>query len=318
MDKIEILLATFNGDKYLEEQLLSLINQSYSDITITISDDGSTDCTLDIIEKYMKLYPNMIKLLPKNNNHSSCKNFLYLLENSVEKYCMFSDQDDVWDKNKVMKSYHKMKEYEANKQGNPILIFTDLTVVDKNLNVISNSFMKFQGLCSKNVSFNKLLLKNVVTGCTIMMNNYLKEKVIKSKNHWDKVIIHDWWVALIASKFGEIGFIDESTILYRQHETNAIGAKKRKTTLSNILSSVICFDLKKEMKYYRDLLDSIKNQAGLFCNIYEDDLNQSDNQLLVKFSQLDNSNIIAKINFLIRNHFYTNYFLESVVIIILL
>ena len=221
---VTVLLATFNGEKFLEEQLNSLLNQSFSDFRIVIRDDGSTDNTLEIIERYKGISPEKIEICPSGEpTHSAAGNFFKLIELYNDDYIMLCDQDDCWLPDKIEKTLAAMKKTEEN-FGNdtPILVHTDLKVVDEKLKIINNSFIKLQGLSPNFCELNNLLMQNCVTGCTSMFNKALLEKLFILPS---TVAMHDWWIALIAAAFGKIVFLNESTILYRQHSNNEVGAK---------------------------------------------------------------------------------------------
>ena len=220
MSKISILLSTYNGEKYLKAQLDSLFSQSYKNFKLIARDDGSSDKTLEILKSYD------IELLPSNENigvKSSFETLLkYAFENSDADYFMFCDQDDVWNQDKVELTLQKMYEMEKLYKNTPILVHTDLEVVDENLHTINPSFMKLQNLHEKKNRLNNLLIQNTITGCTVMINRDLAKLCLPMSSN---AIVHDWWVGLVASCFGKIGYVDDSTIKYRQHTSNTIGAK---------------------------------------------------------------------------------------------
>ena len=220
MSKISILLSTYNGEKYLKAQLDSLFSQSYKNFKLIARDDSSSDKTLEILKSYD------IELLPSNENlgvKSSFETLLkYAFENSDADYFMFCDQDDVWNQDKVKLTLQKMYEMEKLYKNTPILVHTDLEVVDENLHTINPSFMKLQNLNEKKNRLNNLLIQNTITGCTVMINRDLAKLCLPMSSN---AIVHDWWVGLVASYFGKIGYVDDSTIKYRQHTSNTIGAK---------------------------------------------------------------------------------------------
>ena len=163
-EKIDILMATYNGERYLKEQIESILNQTYSNIRLLICDDLSTDNTYNILKEYEKK-DKRVKVTRNENNLGVTKNFEKLLSMVESKYYMFSDQDDVWNSDKVELSYRKLKKENAD------LVFTDLTVVDENLNVISKSFNRLKKIYRKIIKYDDLrmvYLYNVVTGCTII------------------------------------------------------------------------------------------------------------------------------------------------------
>lgn len=243
---VDILLASYNGGKYIEEQIKSVLKQTFKDWRLIIRDDGSNDNTTEIIEKYVKLYPKSIVYVKDEEKRlGCCKNFFRLLEYVSADYIMFCDQDDFWFDNKIEKTLKKMRETEKSYGLSPILVHTDLKVADNRLKVICDSFFKYQGLDKNIFSINRLLCQNSVTGCTVMINKELLKLVMKGKN--GDMLVHDWWIALIAAVFGHIVFLNETTIYYRQHNFNQIGARKKR--FSRI------FDAKDRMfKTYRQAL----------------------------------------------------------------
>ena len=221
-------MATYNGEKYLQEQIDSLLNQTYQNWVLWIHDDNSNDKTVEIIEKYQNNYPNKIRFIHDNISTGGAKeNFTYLLnkiDNNFD-YIMFCDQDDVWLENKIEITLEKMREIEKSNIDKPVLIHTDLVVVDEKLNVIADSMFQYQKLSLNNQKNIKLIaMENIVTGCTMMLN---KKLALLGKNIPNEAIMHDWWIAIITLKEnGIIGFINETTILYRQHALNTVGSKQ--------------------------------------------------------------------------------------------
>jgi len=226
--KIYILMATYNGALYISEQIESIINQTYQNWTLIIHDDNSEDDTIDIIKKYQNEYTGKIILLDDDISCGGAKeNFSYIL-NSIDDnfdYVMFCDQDDIWLENKIELTLDKMLDIEAKNKNKVVLIHTDLKIVDKDLNIISESMFNYQKLNLDNqYDVYKLAMENIITGCTMMLN---KKLVYLSKNIPDEAIMHDWWIAIVTLKEnGIIEFIDKGTILYRQHELNTIGSKE--------------------------------------------------------------------------------------------
>lgn len=222
--KIDILLATYNGEKYIAEQIDSIMNQTYKDWNLIIRDDGSTDNTTKIIEEYKRLYPSKITLLKNNDkNLGASMNFSKLVEYSNADYIMFCDQDDIWQSDKIKTTFNEMKRLE-NSQNNkiPLMVFSDLTIVDENLNIIAKSFWNSQKLDPIiSQSLYKILAQNVVTGCTIMINKKAAKQFFPIPT---KYILHDHWVAINICKFGKASYIDRSLIYYRQHSNNELGA----------------------------------------------------------------------------------------------
>ena len=231
MIRVSILLSAYNGSKYIKEQLDSIFNQTYKNIEIIVRDDGSSDNTIEILKSYnIKPIDTKINLGAMGSFEDLLK---YALQNSNSDYFMFCDQDDVWDTKKVEKTLAKMEEMEKEFGNIPLLVHTDLEVVDEKLNTINSSFMNFQKINPGINKFHNLLIQNTITGCTVMINRKLAQKSLPIPNG---VIMHDWWIGLVASQFGKIGYVDESTIKYRQHTSNTIGAKGFDTTF--VLKSI--------------------------------------------------------------------------------
>lgn len=222
-EQVDVLLATFQGGQYLEEQLESILTQTHPQLHLWIRDDGSTDQTVSILQKWAQTYPQKITLSPSSGHLGIKGNFSELMKQSQAPYIMFADQDDKWFPNKVEMSLDQLKAMERQYGSHlPLLVHTDLKVVNKDLEEIALSFCRYTGLKPDDTSLNRILSQNVITGCTMLMNRALVDFAHPIPN---ESIMHDWWVALIASCFGHIQFVDQPTLLYRQHHTNDTGAK---------------------------------------------------------------------------------------------
>ncbi|WP_455673670.1 glycosyltransferase family 2 protein [Phocaeicola sp.] len=218
---IDILLATYNGEKYIGELLDSLLQQTVKNIRILVRDDGSTDATLDVIRKYKQKNDIEIELVSNNyGNIGSTKSFEKLIEKSDAEYFMFCDQDDVWLPDKIEKTYNKMRELEKYNLNKPLLVFTDLIVVDSALSKISESFFQLQRL-KPQVCYNpwQCMALSVAPGCTMMLNSKCKEYILPIP----RGRVHDHWVITNIAYWGKCDFVSEGTILYRQHQNNSIG-----------------------------------------------------------------------------------------------
>ena len=223
---VEILLATHNGDRFLQETIDSLVAQTDVPFSLTVSDDSSIDSSVDIVKKSIGCMPCPVSLLPDLSERLGASgSFSRLLDSSMGSYLMFCDQDDVWLPNKIRKTLERMLQAEARYgNGTPILIHTDLKVVDGDLKPIADSFWDYQNLRPDGrEALSRLLTQNVVVGCTVMINASLRELALPIPQ---KAIMHDWWLALVAAAFGRIEHIDDATLLYRQHGNNEIGAKR--------------------------------------------------------------------------------------------
>lgn len=248
---VDILLATYNGGKFLREQLYSLFSQDFSDFRIIARDDGSDDGTADILEEFRSQFSDRMKIVrSETEKHSAKDNFAELMKHSDAEYVMLCDQDDFWDSNKISVTLDEMKKHPSDI---PVLVHTDLAVSDENLNVIAPSMNGMMGFDAENITLEKLLVYNCVTGCTLMMNKALCDI---AKNMPDEAVIHDWWIALCAMTFGKIVYIDRPTMLYRQHGGNVVGARRK--TLKSAFSE--------GEKLHRSLADGYRQAEALIRN----------------------------------------------------
>lgn len=223
---VTILLATYNGGKYLAKQLDSLLRQTYRDIEIVIRDDCSADATRSIIANYIQKYPEKIRFVHSDSPSGSAKNnFFSLLKTDDLRgdYFMLCDQDDFWLPDKVELTLALMEVTQAKYPEKPVLVHTDLIVADSELNEKAPSFIHYQDLHPSRCSLNYLLVQNNITGCTMMFNRRLLELAADIKDTSD-IMMHDWWMGLIASALGKVEFLEIPTILYRQHGGNDVGA----------------------------------------------------------------------------------------------
>ena len=222
--KIDILMATYNGEKYLAEQLDSIINQTYHNWNLLIRDDNSTDRTLEIIQDYQKK-DNRIKLLKDNEgNLGIVKNFEELLKNSESEFIMFSDQDDIWIENKLDVYLKKAEKIKI--KG--FLLHSDAVLFNKNkLDASTRTFIskKAEKKGLENTFFNYF-----VQGATILISKEIKNFILPFPK---EAYLHDRYIHLISELFFERVFINQPLIYYRQHDNNQIGAKN---SLKKLLS----------------------------------------------------------------------------------
>ncbi len=218
--QVDILLSTYNGNRFLREQLDSIITQTHTRWRLIIRDDGSTDTTVGIIRDYTRSFNN-IEFIKDNHGHVGPRDsFNILLKSSVSDYTMFCDQDDIWLPEKIGKSIEAMNLLERTGKR-PGLVVADLYVIDERGATISESFWKYQGMSPvKGKSFNSMLIQNKFPGCSMMFNRELRTMALDIPR---EAIMHDWWMALVASALGEIQIINEPLGYYRQHEKNTIG-----------------------------------------------------------------------------------------------
>ncbi len=229
-EQIDVLLASYNGEKYIEAQILSILNQTYKNIKLIISDDCSTDGTVDILKKYAQ-EDERIELHLQEKNLGVVKNIEFLLKNVSSNLYMLADQDDVWLPEKIEKAVEVLNKENAD------LVFGDLKVVDKNLNTIYDSFAKYMLLdrkIKKYIGNQKLnYLYNCVTGCTVLSKKKFIKEILPLPT-LSKHMIHDHWIGLIVSFNGKLAYMPEKYILYRQHGDNEVGTKKISHEMTDI------------------------------------------------------------------------------------
>lgn len=286
--EVEILLATYNGTQYLREQLESIVNQDYEGWVVRACDDASTDDTYNILQEYQEKYPDKFILMRNETGFGSAKkNFMYLIKNSTFDYVMCCDQDDVWLPNKISLTLQAMKEKE---QGDiPVLIHTDLQVVDADLNVLSESFFEHSNF-RKEFELNEILIQNFVTGCTMMMNRPMV-KLMSRVDNCDRILMHDWVASILATSVGVVSFVDVPTMLYRQHAINSVGAKKYGFAL--FLSKL------KEAKMKQSLIDTTI-QAAEIAKLYRDILDEEKYEFIHQYGMLWERNKLQRIYFYLK------------------
>ena len=223
MEKIIVLLSTYNGEKYLAQQLTSLLDQNDVDVEILVRDDGSQDGTVALLDEWKR---KALLEWYTSDNLGPGKSFMHLLETAQPgNYYAFCDQDDVWMPNKLSMTMEKMKAVEQANPGKPVIVHTDMNIVDEKLDVIHDSFWRSSGLRPDVLrTFPYLCTCNSVNGCTILMNSIARELILEKYVEHD-IIIHDVICALTVSYHGGIiDYVDAPTVLYRQHSSNVVGA----------------------------------------------------------------------------------------------
>lgn len=223
---IDILLATYNGEQFLREQLDSILAQTYQNWQLFVRDDGSTDNTREIIKHYTQSYPEkFIVYTDKLGNIGPKRSFEELLTHCAKnEYIMFCDQDDVWLPEKIELFVQKMHEVEAQFANLPLVVHGDMIVVDKNLDSIHPSFWQYSHIRPEILDDKLYFLAicNTITGCSCLFNNKAKQYMLPISK---QAYMHDAWLGLTTLKNkGKIIPIFEPTMLYRQHNTNTLGA----------------------------------------------------------------------------------------------
>lgn len=261
---VAIIMGTYNGQRYIREQIESIINNTYEDYELHVYDDGSIDSTCNIIQEYAKRDARV--LLHRNaQNKGVIRNFLDAARDLEADYYMFCDQDDIWMTNKIEVSLRRIQEIERDNNEIPVAIYSDAVVVDENLKTIHRSFHKQNNLDVSKNAFKNLLLENKLIGCTIMFNRNLRDRL--KYNNIDNIRMHDWWIGLVGSAFGKVAYIGTPLVQYRQHGNNEVGSVSEIVYIVKNLPHLV---------YQRKMLYAICEQAREFVDVYHDEMSKTD------------------------------------------
>lgn len=244
--KVFVLMATYNGEKYIKEQIESILNQSYTNWELLVRDDGSIDKTYDILREYEKC-DNRIKIIQDElGNIGQCANFNILMQYCENKngYFMFSDQDDLWNNDKIEVSLYKIMDTERlSKTLEPTMIYTNYLVVDENLCFKNKAYSTSMNYSKKELA-SRLLVQNWIMGCTIIINKNLLGLSIGIPKEADN---HDNWLAILCSLTGEIVFLNEVTMKHRIHSNNVTTQTKTTSMKYRVYRTCKRFRLNNEM-----------------------------------------------------------------------
>lgn len=288
-DRIDILLATYNGERFLAEQLDSIEKQTHPNWRLIVRDDGSTDKTLDVIARFSAQHPNQVDILNNSDgNLGVVRNFSRLMERATGDYIAFCDQDDVWLPRKLELSLEKIRELEKDfGADSPLLVFSDLIIVDEDLQPIHHSYWSYQEVrpewCN---AFNRLLSENIVTGCTVLLNRILYDQVCPIPQG---AKYHDWWTALVAAAFGHLDYCSKQTVLYRQHLRSVTGPRANRTFLRRAKVVLANWNFQKEVIRGRFA------QAVLFRKRFGEQLESSDREALDGFIEFRDAGMLKRI-----------------------
>ena len=280
--KVNILMSTYNGQQFLAEQIRSIQEQSYTDWTLFIRDDGSSDNTKEILKDFER-QDSRIHLIDsdKSDNLGVIKSFHKLVNHDRADYYFFSDQDDVWLPNKLQLSLKEAQNYLADL---PLMVYMDLKVVNQDLEIMTESMVKSQSHHA-NTELVQELTENTVTGGVAMINHALAEMWQET----DDILMHDWYLALLASAFGNLVFIDQPGELYRQHSDNVLGARTLSKRFKKWIRPHILFAV------YWDLIKNSQKQAR---HLLQMPLSQSNRELIEAFVTIMDKPMIERFRIL--------------------
>ncbi|HFU4204685.1 TPA: glycosyltransferase family 2 protein [Streptococcus suis] len=265
--KVNILMSTYNGQQFLAEQIRSIQDQTYTDWTLLIRDDGSSDKTREILQDFAS-QDSRIRLIDveETKNLGVIKSFHRLVHYEQADYYFFSDQDDVWLPDKVELS---LQEAQSCPTDQPLMVYMDLTVVDQDLQVMTESMIRSQSHHA-NTQLVQELTENTVTGGVAMINHSLAGLWSGTED----ILMHDWYLALLASAFGKLVFIDRPGELYRQHADNVLGARTLSKRFKKWIRPHILFNV------YWQLIKNSQKQASY---LLDKPLSPEDRELVETF-----------------------------------
>jgi len=282
--RVVVLMSTYNGERFIEEQVVSILSQLPSEGLLMIRDDGSTDKT---VEKIKNIHDSRIQI-EEGKNIGFAKSFLSLLNKTSQdvQMVMFSDQDDVWLDGKIQRAWECLSKSE----GQATLYCSRQIIVDQKLKILD--------LSEKIVhqpSFSNAIAENIVTGCTASINKQAIQLMQRSgvpKN----VYFHDWWLYLVISAHGTVIVDDAALILYRQHEHNFMG---RGVGWIGRNMKIIQFLTK------NDLIDALVSQIYELRKYYFASLPSDARKIIEKYIEDSGQRVYARWSFIFHNHLWT-------------
>lgn len=309
--KVIVLMATYEGERYICQQMDSILGQTLKELKLMVSDDGSKDKTREILKEYRNQYPDRIVLKHrvqeedyqnKEQVSGAAMNFFWLLAQASGDYILFSDQDDVWKREKAEKLLKHMKKLEKRLgKDYPILVHSDMEVTDEDLNMTAPSFFDYQHCNPKRTSFAEVLVENPVTGGGAMINKALADLLLKVP---EACCMHDWWMALTASCFGTISCIREPLYQYRQHENNVLGAK----------ATGSLEDIKQRARRQAQVEENYRKmfaQAAAFGKMYHEQMSTEQKNILRSCLALPLQSPAGRLHNIVKNHFFKTSLIQT-------
>lgn len=226
--RVAICMATYNGGRFVAQQIDSILHQTYSDWVLFVRDDGSTDDTCEVVDSYVSKYPGkIVRIIDDDELHDCSLNFLAALRfaslNPSFDFFMFCDQDDVWNDDKVELEVSEARRLRDGGKENPILVITDCSVTDEELRVTVPRLGPTRPFDPAQITLAQCIVNNVGQGATMLMNRSLAAELLSSKldtQQW----MYDWWAMMLALCLGRVVYLDRPTMKYRQHNANVSGA----------------------------------------------------------------------------------------------
>jgi len=287
--QIGVCLATFNGERYIAEQLDSVFSQSCQEFTLYIADDGSTDGTIEVIRTFQKRYPGRIALSINEKQLGALRNFEQLLHSCGEAYIAFCDQDDIWEPQKLRLQLDAIRELEREHPKTPCMVHSDLSMINGSGKPMHDSYFRFRGyrlLARKDLGH--ILGPSGVMGNTTMINAPLRKKALPFPAGLE---VHDYWIGVVAELFGVRKTLREPLVRYRIHESNTSNSQvkvqskgvlwqwfnrdlklpyidsSRHKVMETLLSQDISPTDKQTIEAFYDYLTFSKGRLGMFADL---------------------------------------------------
>lgn len=293
-NQISVVLAVYNGEKYLRKMLDSILAQTGVTIReLIIVDDRSSDGSAELIEGYKQLH-HQIKIITNPVNLGPIGSFKKGAAVATSNYIGFADQDDIWTGTKLSSTLDLLKKIDTGNK--PAVVFTDLAMIDEQDKPLHGSFWKLYHINPAENNFFTVLFANIATGCTMVINSAMLDEFVKMPV---EAQMHDHWIALIAMSIGNWAYLDERTVLYRVHGNSV--TNKNEVTFGKAVKNFLQASLSKNPAFLKDYI----GQAILFKQQYAGKLDQQKSKQLDYFIKLKNSSgfvkkLNSKFRFLIR------------------
>lgn len=291
--KISVALCTYNGARFLAEQLKSLSAQTRQPDELVVCDDGSCDKTMEILEQFSKVASFPVRLTRNDSNLGVVANFRYAISLCCGEFTALSDQDDVWLPEKLKQAEDALMKCETPETA---LYCSRLQYVDANLNVLGLSGVP------DDTGFFNAVVENTATGCTVVFGTEIKRRFLQADP--GAMIMHDWWLYLLASTFGKVLYDPRPSVLYRQHGNNVSEWKPRPSKIWNRICS-----LGRRLQAGREGMDSL-NQARRLLDTYND-IPYEKRRIIDELVSLRSAGFFKRLNYLMSVKVCRNDIVEN-------
>ena len=304
---IDIVLATYNGEKFLHEQLESIQKQTFQNWRLLIRDDGSWDNTIAILEEFVENDKRISLIRDNENNLGPCKNFEVLLKHTEAEFIFFSDQDDVWPSNRIEKLIGFLNTLPKGEVVlHPLLLHTELKLIDAGGTIIADSYYTTVKRNPYRKELSRILVRNIVIGCSMLINRNMRDLILPFP---ENIVMHDYYLAIVAELFGVRHFLPGSFIFYRQHEGNVVGVSLKKTGLFRKLNTFLHLNLNSRLVKNRKQILSISKK-------FEEKIGKEDVTIIHAYDKLlATKSPLTKLILMLRYHFFADNFVDNLKLI---